>query len=56
MMLRHGLDRPGDAEQIEAAVDAVLESGLRTADLAAAGESTVGTSEITDAVLTQMGR
>ena len=56
MMLRHGLDRAVEAERIETAVDAVLESGLRTADLAAADESTVGTSEITDAVLTQMGR
>jgi 3-isopropylmalate dehydrogenase len=56
MMLRHGLDRADDAERIEAAVDAVLESGLRTADLAAGAESTVGTSEITDAVMTQMGR
>ncbi len=57
MMLRHGLDRAADAERIEVAVDAVLESGLRTADLgASAGESTVGTSDITDAVITQMGR
>ena len=56
MMLRHGLDRAADAERIEAAVDAVLERGLRTADLAAAGESTVGTSEITDAVLAEMGQ
>ena len=31
MMLRHGLDRADDAERIEAAVDAVLERGLRTA-------------------------
>ena len=34
MMLRHGLDRPDDAARIEEAVDAVLESGLRTPDLA----------------------
>jgi 3-isopropylmalate dehydrogenase len=51
MMLRHGLARPGDAGRIEAAVDAVLERGLRTPDLAAAGEATVGTDEMTDAVL-----
>jgi 3-isopropylmalate dehydrogenase len=54
MMLRHGLDRPDDAERVEVAVDSVLESGLRTADLAAAGESTVGTTEMTDAVLAEM--
>ena len=34
MMLRHGLGRPEDAARIEAAVDAVLERGLRTPDLA----------------------
>ena len=34
MMLRHGLDRADDAARIEAAVDAVLERGLRTPDLA----------------------
>lgn len=33
MMLRHGLDRAGDAARIEAAVDAALERGLRTPDL-----------------------
>jgi 3-isopropylmalate dehydrogenase len=54
MMLRHGLDRPVDAERIERAVDAVLEAGLRTPDLAADGESTVGTGEMTDAVLAEL--
>ena len=39
MMLRHGLDRAGEAARIEAAVDAVLEQGLRTPDLAGAGEA-----------------
>jgi 3-isopropylmalate dehydrogenase len=51
MMLRHGLARPQDAARIESAVDAVLERGLRTPDLAGAGEATVGTDEMTDAVL-----
>jgi 3-isopropylmalate dehydrogenase len=54
MMLRHGLDRPGDAERIEAAVDAVLERGLRTPDLATGGEVPVGTAEMTDAVLAEL--
>ena len=59
MMLRHGLDRPDDAARIEAAVDAVLERGLRTPDLAAGtlatppmpdvpAEVEVGTAEMTD--------
>jgi 3-isopropylmalate dehydrogenase len=53
MMLRHGLDRGDDAEGVEKAVDAVLEDGLRTPDLADAGEGTreVGTEVMTGAVL-----
>lgn len=63
MMLRHGLDRADDAARIEAAVDAVLERGLRTPDLAAGtvakpvlmadvpAEVEVGTAEMTSAVL-----
>jgi 3-isopropylmalate dehydrogenase len=64
MMLRHGLGRAADAAHVEAAVDAVLERGLRTPDLAvdtaAAGtppmsdlpaQVEVGTAEITSAVL-----
>ncbi len=51
MMLRHGLDRPAEAERIETAVDAVLERGLRTPDLAGPDEAAVGTEEITETVL-----
>jgi 3-isopropylmalate dehydrogenase len=63
MMLRHGLDRPGDAERIETAVDAVLAQGLRTPDLLAGTvprveeaklEREVGTTEMTDAVLAEI--
>jgi 3-isopropylmalate dehydrogenase len=54
MLLRHGLDRADDAARIESAVDAVLECGLRTPDLAAAGESPVGTAEMTAAVLAEL--
>jgi len=56
MMLRHGLDRADDAARIETAVDTVLEQGLRTPDLAASGEPTVGTAEITHAVLAKLAR
>jgi 3-isopropylmalate dehydrogenase len=66
MMLRHGLDRPEDAERIEAAVDAVLAGGLRTPDLAGGTvaaaplpelprEVEVGTAEMTEAVLGELG-
>ena len=66
MMLRHGLGRGEEAERIEAAVDAVLERGLRTADLASgtvvepptsespSPVSEVGTEEMTAAVLAEL--
>ena len=54
MMLRHGLDRAEDADRVEAAVDAVLNDGLRTPDLAAGdGTREVGTEEMTEAVLSR---
>ena len=59
MLLRHGLGLEAEAEAIEAAVDAVLERGLRTADLGGADAetpATVGTEEITAAVLAELGR
>jgi 3-isopropylmalate dehydrogenase len=54
MMLRHGLDRPDEAARIEAAVDAVLGGGLRTPDLAGAGEASAGTDQMTEAVLAKL--
>jgi 3-isopropylmalate dehydrogenase len=51
MMLRHGLDRPTDAHRIEKAVEAVLDRGLRTADLTGEGEAPVGTDDMTAAVI-----
>jgi 3-isopropylmalate dehydrogenase len=53
MMLRDGLDRGPEADRVEAAVDAALAGGLRTADLVtgADGERRVGTAEMTDAVI-----
>jgi len=54
LMLRHGLERPDEAARIEAAVDAVLAQGLRTADLVSDGETAVGTAEITSAVQAEL--
>jgi 3-isopropylmalate dehydrogenase len=51
MMLRDGLGMADQASGIEAAVDAALERGLRTPDLARAGEGAVGTEEMTAAVI-----
>ena len=49
MLLRHSLDQPGIAERIERAVGRALDSGLRTADIAA-GEAGVGTAAMGAAV------
>jgi 3-isopropylmalate dehydrogenase len=56
MLLRHGLDRPSEAERIEAAVDAALKDGLRTPDIAGGGGTReVGTGEMTEAVIAALG-
>ena len=56
MMLRHGLGVPEQASAIEAAVDAALERGLRTPDLAGPDSETVGTDEMTAAVIEGLTR
>ena len=51
MMLRFSLDQAAAAERIEAAVQHVLASGLRTADIWSAGTQKVGTRAMGDAVV-----
>lgn len=51
MMLRYSLDQAGAADRVEAAVQKVLEQGLRTADIHEPGTTAVSTSEMGDAVL-----
>jgi 3-isopropylmalate dehydrogenase len=51
MMLRYTLQQAVAADRIESAVSFVLESGLRTTDIASAGMRTVGTREMGDAVV-----
>lgn len=51
MMFRYSLDRPDLADRIEAAVRRVLAQGLRTADIAQAGEAVVSTAAMGDAVV-----
>ncbi|MGC9128061.1 MAG: isocitrate/isopropylmalate family dehydrogenase, partial [Acidithiobacillus sp.] len=50
MMLRYSLGQAELAERIETAVVRVLDQGLRTADIAAAGERVVGTRAMGEAV------
>lgn len=51
MMFRYSLDRPDLADRIEGAVRRVLAQGLRTADIAQAGEAVVSTTAMGDAVV-----
>ncbi len=54
MLLRYSFGRESEAKRIETAVESVLESGLRTPDIAQPGEATVGTRTMADAVLAQL--
>jgi 3-isopropylmalate dehydrogenase len=51
MLLRYSLGVAEQADRIETAVGAVLDQGLRTADIAASGQASVGTAEMGDAVV-----
>ena len=46
MMFRYSFEKPVEANAIEAAVDAVLAEGWRTADIAEAGVTPIGTAEM----------
>ena len=46
MMFRYSFDLPAEASAIEQAVDAVLNEGWRTADIAKPGETAVGTMKM----------
>ena len=51
MMLRFSLNQTAAADRVEAAVQHVLASGLRTADIWSQGTQRVGTAQMGDAVL-----
>lgn len=55
MMLRYSLGAPEAADRIQTAVSAVLDQGLRTADIMSAGMRQVGTAEMGDAVVAALG-
>jgi len=54
MALRLALDEPAIADRVEAAISATLDSGLRTADIAAANETAVSTEAMADAILSAL--
>ncbi len=54
MLLRHSLELPREARLIERAVDAVLDEGVLTAELAPRGARAWRTSEVGDAIAQKM--
>ena len=54
MMLRFSLSAPNAADRLEKAVITTLEAGYRTADIAADGESSLGTIEMGQAVINSL--
>ena len=56
MALRYSFGLGEAADLVEKAIAGVLDQGLRTRDIAAAGQNTVGTGEMGDAVLRELQR
>ena len=55
LLLRHTLGLEREAAAIERTVESVLEAGVRTADLAVRGDTTVGSREVGDAIVARLG-
>ena len=54
MMLRYSFEMGEDADNVEAAVEAVLNAGLRTGDIMSHGMQMVSTEEMGSAVIAQL--
>jgi homoisocitrate dehydrogenase len=54
LLLRYSLNLETEAQAIERAVAAAIADGYRTADIAQAGEQTVTTTEMTDAIIARL--
>jgi 3-isopropylmalate dehydrogenase len=56
MAMRYSFGMGETADRLEAAIAAVLNKGLRTADIFTAGSQQVGTTAMGDAILAELGR
>jgi 3-isopropylmalate dehydrogenase len=56
MALRYSFGMLKEADKIEAAIAAALDKGLRTADIASSGMTTVGTAQMGGAIIAEMER
>jgi 3-isopropylmalate dehydrogenase len=54
MLLRHSLGMEREARAVEAAVDAVLQDGLRTGDIAEGATQVLGTRAMGEAVVARL--
>ena len=54
MMLRDSFNLPKEAAAIEKAVEAALNEGCRTSDIAASGAKVIGTGEMTKRVIANL--
>ncbi|MYD10956.1 MAG: 3-isopropylmalate dehydrogenase [Chloroflexi bacterium] len=54
MLLRYSLGLDDEARAIESAIDAALDAGLRTADIASPGQASVSTDEFAAAVIQRL--
>ena len=55
LLLRYSLNLEDEARAVEAAIEAALAGGARTADLVAPGTAPLSTSAFTDRVLAALG-
>ena len=56
MMLRYSFDMEEDASLVEAAVEAVLDAGLRTGDIMSDGKTQVSTTQMGEAVVAELDK
>jgi len=54
MMLRHSLDRPQAADLLEAAVESMLDQGMRTTDIATDQSRALGTAQVGNAIVSEI--
>ncbi|MEN3379618.1 MAG: 3-isopropylmalate dehydrogenase, partial [Hyphomicrobiales bacterium] len=54
MALRYSFGMLKEADKIEAAIAAALDKGLRTADIAPPGVTTIGTTQMGDAIIAEL--
>jgi 3-isopropylmalate dehydrogenase len=55
MALRYSFNMGKEADRIEAAIAAALAKGLRTADIKSDGATVISTSEMGEAIISELG-